>query len=574
MSILGLPKTYANLRRLSEIWITLARHGFSHILSQLPLTDHIPGLARWKAPLQRTPAGEEELSTPARLRLALQDLGTTFIKFGQLLATRPDLVPPAYAREFARLQDDIEPLPSVEIRKVLERSLGRPVEAVFGEFEDEPLASGSIGQVHRARLTDGAPVIVKVKRPGTDARVQDDINLLRELAKLVERHVEELRVLRPKMLVEEFARTIERELDFVMEAAATRTFGRTFESNEAVQVPEVHWDYVTHDTLVIERIEGQRLTRWDLLEASGVDKRQLARTLGECFMRQFFISGVFHADPHPGNIFVLASDRIALIDFGQLGHLSEELRQKLALSVLALAGGDIDSIVDMYAEIGVLTEETNLREFRNELIQLIDRYYGIPLDRIDMGRVFHESLSVARENGIQLPRDFVLLMKSFVTIFGVLRALDPDFRVDEALKPFTNEIFSHLMSARGTIRGLGFYLYRLLSMVRRAPDGARDMMERVRKGRLRIIFHHEGLEGPAGLIEAATNRLTFGIIIAAILVGSSIVLAGGGESLGRYPLPLLGETNLAVLIAGFGFTLALFMALWLAWSMLRKRRII
>jgi ubiquinone biosynthesis protein len=574
MSILGLPQTYANLRRLTEIWLTLARHGFSHILSQLPLAEHIPGLARWKAPLQRTPADEAGLATPVRLRMALQDLGTTYIKFGQLLATRPDLVPPAYAREFARLQDEVEPLPVAEIRKVLETSLGRPVDAVFAEFEDEPLASGSIGQVHRARLTTGEAVIVKVKRPGTDARVREDIGLLRELAKLVERHIEELRVLRPRMLVEEFARTIDRELDFVTEGAATGTFSRTFEEDETVHVPAVHWDYVTHDTLVIERIEGQRLTRWDLLEASGIDKRQLARTLGECFMRQFFINGVFHADPHPGNIFVLASDRIALIDFGQLGHLSEDLRRKLALSVLALAQGDIDLIVDMYGEIGVLTEETNLREFRNELIQLIDRYYGIPIDRIDMGRVFQESLSVARENGIQLPRDFVLLMKSFVTVFGVLRTLDPDFRVDQALKPFTNEIFHNLMSARGALRGLGFYLYRIVTMIRRAPDDARDMLEKVRKGRLRIIFHHEGLEGPAGLIEAATNRLTFGIIIAAILVGSSIVLAGGGESLGRYNLPVVGETNLAVLIAGFGFTLALFMALWLAWSMLRKRRII
>lgn len=565
MSILSLPRTFSNLFRLRQILLILTRHGFSHIVEQLHLTEHVPAFVRMGAAAQ---TGVEQRSMPERLVLVLQDLGATFIKFGQLLATRPDLIPADYIRALAQLQDRVAPLPIDQIRPVIEKSLGQPLEAVFSRFQETPIASGSIGQVHYAVLRDGTDVVIKVKRPETDRTVREDLDLLSALAVLAEKHLPELHVLRPRMLVDEFARCMERELDFASEAGYTARFAEDFREDSSVVIPRIFWEYTTRDTLVMERITGTSIRNLELI--SSEDRCALAKSLAHCFLRQFFETGFFHADPHPGNILALGGPRFALLDFGQMGHLSEELRRKLALSLLALAQGDIDFIVELYAEIGVFTEETNLREMKNELASVVNRYYGMPLDRIDMGTVFQEALAIARNYGIFLPRDFVLLGKSFVTILGGLRALDPTFRLDLAVVPFRHRILAEFLSPKTLVRGIGFYLYRFFGLLRQAPTDARDLLEKAKGGRVRIIFHHEGLDHVAKQLERATNRLTIGLIVAAITVGSSIVLAAGRNTLGDYDLPLVGHTPLSVVASGIGFTLAVFMGIWLTISILRR----
>jgi len=412
-----------------------------------------------------------------------------------------------------------------------------------------------------------------VKRPGTDQRVRRDLDLLAGLARLVDDHLPEVRVLRPRMVVEEFARCMERELDFVGEASYTAKFSKTFAEDETVAVPGVHWDYVTRDTLVLDRMKGTCLTDQHALDASGIDRKQLAETLGHCFMRQYFVSGFFHSDPHPGNLFVQSADRVGIIDFGQMGHLSDELRRQLSLTLLALAHGNTDFIVDVYTDIGMFTEQTNLREVKAELRSLVDRYYGIPVSRLDMGEAFQESMAIARENHILLPRDFVLLGKSFVTAMGVVQSLDPDFRADKVVRPFTREIFGNLAQPRSMMQRLGFYFYRVYGMLRRAPEDIRDLLEKAKSGQIRIIFHHEGLDTIGNQVERSANRLTLGIIIAAVIIGSSIVLTAGGETLGQQQLPVIGDFPLSVLVAGLGFALAVFVGLWVVWGILRGKRL-
>lgn len=572
MQMLRISRTYGNLRRFQQIVSVLVKHGFSHVLTMLSLGEYLPGISTRIRAALTDDAGSQDLSAPQRWARVLEDLGPTYIKFGQLLATRTDLIPPDYAKAFARLQDQVDPLPSDLIRAVVEVRLGISIEDAFRRFDDIPVASGSIGQVHHAELLDGTKVVVKVKRPDTDSRVRNDLDILAEIARLAEQYVQELKVVRPRMIVEEFARMMDRELDFVGEASYTGKFQREWEEDPNLRLPKVYWEYVTRDTLVLERIEGMRLHQRDALEIAGIDLPTLARTLGRVFMRQFFVTGFFHADPHPGNIFVHDASRISLIDFGQMGHMSDELRRKLAMTLLALTEGDIDLIVDIYAEIGVFTEQTNQREFRTELTALIDRYYGVPIDRMEIGEAFQEALDVARRNGILLPREFVLLGKSFVTIMSVIRELDPDFRADEVVRPFTREIFGNLLSPTGFLKRMSVFAYRLMSVAQRAPEDIRDLIEKARAGKIRIIFRHEGLDGLLHELDVISNRITVGVIIAGVTVGSSIVLAAG-QSVGTITIPWSEtEVSLSAIAAMSGFTIAMAMGLWIAWGIIRSRK--
>ncbi len=575
MSFLQLPQRVSNLKRLREIAIVLARHGFSHFLSQLRLADYLPGFSfeRVKAAMKDRPEDKPTYTMPERVAMVMQELGATFIKFGQLLATRPDLVPVPYVEQFKRLQDHVEPQPAEVILRAVRANLGGRVDDHFASFDEVAVASGSIGQVHFATLHDGTRVVVKVKREYTDRRVREDLDLLATLADLVEKHVPELRILRPRMLVDEFTRLMEREVDFVSEAASTENFGKTMRDQDRVYIPRVFWKLVTRDVLVLERMSALRLTNRDTFAHPRIDRKAVAKLLSDCFMRQYFVTGLFHADPHPGNIFLPPGGGITLIDFGQIGRISDELRQQLAVCLIALTQGDTDFMVDVYAEIGILTEETNLREFRSELSLLINRYYGIPVDRLDMGEAFQEIISVARKHGLLLPRDFVLLAKSFITVTGVIQDLDPEFRMDEAVQPFLGTLVRNMIGPKTLLRRLGVYGYRMVSLLQRIPEDVRDLLEKLRAGRTRIIFHHEGLNDLTEQIERASNRLTVGVLIAAIIVGSSIVMAAGPGVLGAIVLPYFGQTPVAMLLSGFGFVSAMILGFWLIWSILRGRRL-
>ncbi len=568
MSIFDLPRTYTNLKRLRQIALTLARHGFSHILERLRLSELLPGRDRYESDSPE----RSTMPAPERLARVFQELGATFIKLGQLLSTRPDLTPPAYARAFAKLQNEVAPTPMAEIHAIIRARLNANVGELFAEFAETPVACGSLGQVHEAVLNSGERVVVKIKRPGVEAMVREDLSLLGSLADKIEELLPELRVLRPRLIVEEFSRAMERELDFVGEAAHTARLARELGGDERLAVPLVYWDYATRDTLVLERLEGIKCSDPSLAAKPPAERRALAQLLSDCFMRQFFISGFFHADPHPGNLFILPDNRLAVIDCGQMGRLSEEMRRQLALIILALVEGDLDLVVDILAQLGACTDQTDLREFKGEFSMLMDRYYGIPVNRIDIGEAFLESVAVARRNGINLPREFVLLGKSFVTVIGVVQALDPDFRADEAARPFARQILASLLDPRSLAKGLSGYAYRVYSILSRAPEDLRDLLQKVRTGHLRIVFHHEGLENPTSALERAANRLVLALVFAALIVGSAIVLASGRAILGGHILPLVGDVPVTAIISAVGFAGTVLMGLGLAWVILRGRR--
>lgn len=530
--------------------------------------EHLPWVGRLIKDHHRP--GSYEMAIPNRLAAAFEELGPVYVKLGQILASRPDLIPHDFQVAFSSLQDQVPPLPGDEIIPRAEKSLGKPMSEVFGSFEPSAIAAGSIGQVHRATLKDGTDVIVKIKRPDIELLIDDDTSLLDAMAVLVERHIPELRVVRPKMLVGELRRTIFNELDYVGEAAYATKFRQSMEKEPGIDIPRIYWDYVTKDVLVMERVEGRGLNDIDFVPAA--EKHRIAGVVADCFMRQYFETGLFHGDPHPGNLLYRPDGVVSIIDFGQTGHLSDELRLTLARMLISLNEGDTDQMVDLYADIGEFAPDANIQGFRFDLANFVDRNYGMPADRIDLSLLAQESLNIARRNGLYLPRDFVLLLKSLMQIASLIRELDPGFRLDLAIVPAVKRL-AYKIYRPDVMAQRGWKLFSKFSgLAKRLPDDMRDLVEKARDGRFTINFHHDNLHGIAERTGRAVDRLTLGIIAAAVIIGSSIVISAGQSGIvSGYVIPILGGVSVPVLLGTLGFFLALLLAVFVSWGIFRDK---
>jgi ubiquinone biosynthesis protein len=516
LSLRQLARTRKQVRRLVPILRVLARHGFGHFVHRIGLQHLLP--LRYS---HRESA--DALTAPRRVRLALQELGPTFIKFGQMLSTRGDLLPESYLVELRKLTESVPPFDTAVARKIIEDELHRPIPELFSEFGQAPVASGSIGQVYYANLPDGAPVAVKVKRPGIEKALNADLDLLEFAAPLANR-IEELRALRLPMVVDEFRRSVMREVDFVTEASYTAKIKEDLAADPRVCAPAVYWQLTTSDVLTLERIAGVSLTKKAELAALKMDRKRLARELVEVFLRQYFKAGLFHADPHSGNILVTPDGRIGLVDFGMAGRLDDELRANLATSFIALTKGDLDVIADVYVEIGVVSADTNVENLKRDLQEVLDRYYGIPARSLDMRRCFSDALRIARVHRILLPPDFVLLGKSFVMMAMMARELDPDFDISEVAKPYALSLAADKVSpgriAHTALREAWFIEHAL----RRLPRDLSTLLRKLLDGSLHLTHSVREFDGLIRELDRATNRVAFSIVVTGIVVGSSILL--------------------------------------------------
>ena len=561
-------RTYVNIRRLRQILTVLARHGFSHFLERMRITEYLPWVGRLIKDIGH--AHDPEMDLPYRLASAFEELGPVYVKLGQILAVRPDLIPPEFQLAFSRMQDKVPPVPGSEIIPLVEKSLGHPLEELFRSFGTEAFAAGSIGQVHNAELPDGTPVIVKVRRPDIEKLIEEDTNLLDALAELVDKHIPELANVRPRMLVGELRRTIYNELDFIGEGAYATKFRQSLDGDSDVCVPRIYWDHVTREVLVMERIEGRGLNDVGFLCAA--ERNRVAGAVADCFMRQYFETGLFHGDPHPGNILYRPDGMVCLIDFGQTGHITEDLRRILGRMLMALKDGDTDLMVNLYAEVGEFAPDANIQGFRSDLANFVDRNYGMPADRVDFSLLAQESLNIARRNGLYLPRDFVLLLKSLMLVAGVVRELDPSFRLDVAITPAVKRLALKLYRPDVMAQRGWKLLNRFTGLVRRMPDDLRDLMDKARDGRFTINFHHDNLNGVAERTGRAMDRLTLGIIAAAVIIGSSIVLSAGQTGpVSGYVIPIFGGVSVPVILASIGFMLALVLAALVSWGIFRDK---
>ena len=522
MQISKLSRTYRNVKRYRQIWTILFRYGFDDVLDKLKI-DYYIQLGKKIIPKFK-PQELETITTAQRLRLAFEELGPTFVKLGQMLSVRPDLIPESYINEFQKLQDEVPPFPSEQAILEIETHLGNPVDQLFSSFEQAPLAAASIAQVHRAVLTNGEHVVIKIQRPNIQAVIETDLNILFDLVGLLEKRVPESELYNPMAIAQEFAKTIRRELDFIREARSIVRFLRNFKDDATVYVPEVYWELTTDRVLTMEYIDGIKASELAKLDTAGLDRKIIAYNGAQAILKQVFEFGFFHADPHPGNIFILPNNVIAPIDYGMMGSLDDELMEAAGDILTAVVKKDINKIIRVFTDIGIMENELDLRGLKADLTDFLDRYYQVPLYQLDMGKIINELTEVIRKYRIRLPADLTLMAKAMVTEEGVGRSLDPDFDLIALAKPYVEKLMIRKFDPRRYMKDASYTLdnfYRLLKVL---PEELRAIITKIKKGELTIKFEHQGLEFLVSELDKASNRLSFSMVIAALIIASSFII--------------------------------------------------
>ncbi|ODS30420.1 MAG: ubiquinone biosynthesis protein [Candidatus Scalindua rubra] len=561
-SFLSYVRTPRRLYRLTQILQVLAKQGFGHMVFNLKLHTYLPVGRRFVEKLVVEEHFEEE-TLPQRLVNVCQELGPTFVKFGQILSTRPDIVPESYVKEFSRLQKGVKPFDSEEAKKVIESELKAPIDKFFSFFDDEPAASGSVAQVHNARLMDGTEVVVKVKRPGIDKLIKSDLDLLSFIVKQAEKF-EEIKTFNPVMVYDELFRAMKSELDFITEASYTAKFHQRFKDWQGVRIPCVFWNLCTSNVLTIERLSDLSIGEMLELEECAQDKKEIAANLITIFLEQYFSLGFFHADPHPGNILVSEDGVLELVDFGIVGYMSDELRHQILASMLALSLRDLELFVDILINIGKRAHPYEKDGLRFALIEMIGKFYGIPINKIDIKRAFVDSMKIIREYSMVLPRDFVLFSKSFITIMGLIRQLDPEFDIITMIKPATKKLIRERVSPGHLKRSLTGSSWHVINYLRQIPKDAGDILKKGLDGNLELGIKHLGLSDLFHVVDKASNRLSLSITLGCIVVASSLVMmAKVGPTIAK-DISILGV---------FGYFIAMSMGLWLAYGILRSGRL-
>jgi ubiquinone biosynthesis protein len=544
----GLAGGARDLGRLQAIGAVLLRHGFGDLARRLGIA--LP----WKA-REATPA----LEAPQRVRLALQELGPTFVKLGQILATRIDLLPPDWIAELEKLQDQAPPAPWNEVHAQLVEDLGVAPEEIFTAFEPLPVAAGSVAQVHRARLADGTPVAVKVRRPGIVPVVEADLRLLARFAALLEAHVEGFARFQPREVVRQFTRTLRSELDLAAECRNAERVAQSFRDDPTVVVPEVYWHWTSERVNVQAFVDGTPSRDPAALAAAGLDRRVLAHRGAQAMLKMVLEDGFFHADPHPGNVFYLPGNRVAFIDFGMAGHLSARRRDELVRLLNGLVGRDADSAVEVLLDWAGGTRADGAK-LAADIEAFIDRYHGVALKDLRMGAMLAELTTLLREHSLALPADLALVLKACATLETYGRELDPQFDMVGEAAPFLRAA----TLARSAPASLAQRAWRSLSaladVVGDLPRDLRELTRSARSGRLQVHVDVTSLQAFGRQIDTSANRLAIGIVTAALIVGAAIVMTiEGGPTL--FGLPLFGT---------LGFGAALVGGAWLFVSILRS----
>jgi len=560
LNFIQLNRNIRSLRRYRNIIGVLIKYGFDHLLEYLGLA-HL--VARSRKLFRREETLIAQLKPAERMRLALEELGPTFVKLGQLLSTRPDVIPKSYVLEFAKLQDMVPSFPFAGVREQLRHELGGEIEAFYSFFDPTPIAAASIAQVHRARLLTGEEVVVKVRRPGVVELVEADIDLLMGLALLTERYLPDSELYDPVGLVKEFARTIRREMDFSREGHTIEKIRDNFAGDPTMYFPKVYWDRTAKGVLTMEYIEGTKINDFAALERAGLDKRLIARRGADAFVRQVLEHGFFHGDPHPGNVFILPGNVICLLDYGMVGRLDPQLKGYLTDILLAIVRRDVDEVISLLIYAGEITDNLNTRALKRDLSAFIDSYYEIPLREVVVGRMLMEFIEIITTYQIRFSPDMMLLGKALITMEGMGRELDPEFDMIEHLRPFMEKEVKERVSPRNIAKDFGSVFMSYLNLTKNLPNDLKEILNRLNRNKFKIDLEHRGLDRFINELDRSINRLSSSLILAALIVGTSLIMqTDRGPHLMGVPL-----------LAFIGFAVAGFIGLWLVVAVFRSGRL-
>ena len=532
-----------NLKRLNRIVVTLIRYGFGDIARELRvLPSFVPAVERLFVSKKA-----QGLSTPVRLRLVLEELGPTFIKLGQIASTRADLLPADWVEEFKKLQDMVPPVPFEEVKKAVEDSLKAPIGSKFSSFETTPVASASIAQVHFAELFDGSKVAVKVKRPGIEPVIAADLSVMDTVAGLLEKYIPAARRYRPREVVSEFERVIKNEQNLSVEGVNINRFYSIFKDDPNIQIPRVFWDYTTADILTMERINGTPIDEVEVLKSRGVDIKEVAIRGIAIFFKQVFEHGIFHADLHPGNIFVRDDGVIIYLDFGIVGRLDRDLRKYLASMLYHLVRADYYRMALVHREMGLIGNDVSLSEFEEALRDISEPIFGRTLEQINISGLLIELLQTAKRFNMKLQPNLLLLQKSMVIIEGVGRQLYPDVNMWEVAKPL---IFKWMarekLSPRMLFEKGREKLEEIIETAYDLPVNFNTLVKRTLREDIKIGFVHHRLEEVTAELDNAGRRIGGGIIVAALVIGASLVAVFSKDAATVLGVPVLSGVGYAV----------------------------
>lgn len=551
-----------SIRRYRNILGILIKYGFGHVVEQLNISYYLE-LGRRIVTLGTAPKEMERLTQPVRLRLAMEELGPTFIKLGQLLSTRADLLPREYIEEFRKLQDNVPSLPVEAVLGQIEAELGYPVNELFAELSPAPIAAASIAQVHRGRLLTGEEVVVKVRRPGIEQVMTTDLDILMGLAYLLEHHIPASRIYAPIGVVKEFRRILGREMDFSREGRTIDRFMANFCNDPTIHVPRVYWEHTGETVLTMEYIDGIKVSDLGKLRAGGYDLPTIARNGADAILKQVLIHGFFHGDPHPGNLYILQGNIVCFLDYGMVGRLDEELKYQLVDLIDAVLARDVDRILNSLLFSGQLTEEIEVQQLRRDLSEFIDDYYELPLEEIDAGKLLTEFIEILTTYHIRFPSDLMLLAKALVTIEGIGRQLDPGFNMISHIRPFMSRLIREKISPASLSRDMLRTIHGYGSLLRSLPRDLKEFINRINHNKFKIDLEHRGLERLIIDIDKSSNRLSFSLLIASLIVGSSLIMqTEKGPFIFGYPL-----------LGFLGYSIAGVLGLWLAVAILRSGRL-
>jgi ubiquinone biosynthesis protein len=562
MQIPRFHKTYRNMKRYRQIFTVLLKYGFEDVVERLKL-DTIIKFGRKISRRARATEKYEHMTTAQRLRMALADLGPTFIKLGQVLSTRPDLVPLNFVKELEKLQDKAPPFSSDEAMKIVSAQLNKPIAEIFLSFSEEPIAAGSIAQVHRASLLNGQPVAVKIQRPKINSIIETDINILFDLANLVEKYFPESDLYDPKGIVNEFAKTIRSELDFVREGRNIDRFRHYFKNDKTIYLPQVYWDDTTSNILTMEYIDGVKVSEIDFSQRKDLDRKIIANSGARATLKMIFEIGLFHADPHPGNIFVLKNNVLAPLDFGMVGRLDEQTKVYLQNILSAIVERNIDKIIKIFIDAEVIDETKDTRLLRIDLNDFIETYYDIPLNQLEIEKLFNDLVEVLRRHRIALLADVVLMAKALATIESVGQSLDPDFNMMAFVEPYIKKLMIQPILPKKQLKEMSQLVQETEELIKVLPSELRYILRKVKKGRMNLIFEHRGLERLITEMDRSSNRLAFSLIIAALIIGSSIIVFFDKG------IHIFGFSVFGLI----GYIIAAILGLWLVIAILRSGKL-
>lgn len=557
-------ETARDLGRLHGIASVLIRYGFGDMVRRMGMANVLERAGRV---LMWQDADEyAHMETPVRIRRALEELGPAFVKLGQVLATRVDLFAPEWIVEFGKLQDSAPASSYDEVLQQVTEDLGAPPEEIFSYFNSEPLAAASIAQVHRARLQDGSEVVVKLRRPGVKPVIESDLRLLMRLAEFAEAENPELRNFRPVEVVRQFSQSLERELNFATECRNSEVIASNFEGytdqdvlppanapagtpsapQPIIVIPRVYWQWTGERVCVQEFIDGIPGRNLPAVDQAGLDRKMLSRRGAHAVLKMIVEDGFFHADPHPGNVFYLPGNRIAFIDFGMVGRLTEERRTQLILLLLGLVQHEPERVAAVmldWAGDGAVDESSLILEIQT----FVDQYHGLPLKQLKLGAMLNDVVAILRAHRIALPADLALLIKAFITLEGMGRELDPDFDMAGEAMPMLERALRARYTPAALIRRGWRSASEMLGLIADLPHDLSRLLRAARRGRLEIHIDVANLKHVGNQLDGAANRLVVGIVVAALIIGSSIVMTvpGGPTLLGLPVFGLLGYLGAA-----------------------------